>query len=98
MMLAKRANFTGDLVFSGDDLPRGVTLQADTLPAKVDLEPLVFEAAADAPIGGKMLDFYASSADPSKKCEAPSGNAPITLMRLARLFTTPPRSANSTWL
>ena len=67
MMLAKRANFTGDLVFSGDGLPRGVTLQADTLPAKVDLEPLVFEAAADAPIGGKMLDFYASSADPSKK-------------------------------
>lgn len=67
MMLAKRANFSGDLVFSGEGLPKGVTMQADTLSAKLDLEPLVFEAAPDAPIGGKLLDFTAGAADPSKK-------------------------------
>lgn len=67
MMLAKRANFSGDLVFNGEGLPKGVTMQADTLSAKLDLEPLVFEAAPDAPIGGRLLDFTAGAADPSKK-------------------------------
>ena len=35
MMVAKRANFAGDLIFSGEGLPKGVTLQADTLPGKL---------------------------------------------------------------
>ena len=67
MMVAKRANFSGDLIFGGEGLPKGVTFQADTLSGKLDLEPIVFEAAADAAVGGKMLDFTASAADPTKK-------------------------------
>jgi hypothetical protein len=42
-------------------LPPGVTMFADNVPGNVDAEPLVFEAAADAPIdGGKLLDLTAT--------------------------------------
>jgi hypothetical protein len=66
MISAKRANFAGDLNFHVGDLPSGVKLIGDTLPAKLELEPLVFEAAADAPITGKFVELVARSADSAK--------------------------------
>jgi hypothetical protein len=66
MMLAKRANFAGDLQYVIPDLPSGVKLIADTLPAKQELEPLVFEAAPDAPISGKFVELTAVPTDTSK--------------------------------
>jgi hypothetical protein len=66
MMSAKRANFAGDLIYHVSDLPQGVKLVADTLPAKQELEPLVFEAAPDAPITGKFVDLVAKPTDTAK--------------------------------
>ncbi len=66
MISAKRANFAGDLNFSAADLPGGVKLNGDTLAAKLELEPLVFEAASDAPIGGKYVDLVARPAETGK--------------------------------
>ena len=40
-------------------LPAGVKLVAETLPAKIDQFPLVFEAAPDAPIDGKLIELVA---------------------------------------
>ena len=63
MISAKRANFSGDLVFSAEGLPAGVTLHAATMPAKVDAMPLVFEAQSDTPTSGKFIDLTAKLAD-----------------------------------
>ena len=60
LISAKRANFGGELVFGVEGLPAGVTLQADRMAANIDAMPLVFEAAPDAPIGGKLLDLTAT--------------------------------------
>lgn len=66
MISAKRANFTGDLLLDIPDLPPGVKMIADTLPAKLELQPLVFEAAADAPVMGKFVELTARPTDTSK--------------------------------
>jgi hypothetical protein len=60
LISAKRANFNGGLSFDLPGLPSGVTMAADALPSGVDSEPLVFEAASDAPLGTQLLDLTAS--------------------------------------
>jgi hypothetical protein len=57
----KRANANGDLKFKVDGLPSGVKLVSDAMPAKVDSFPLVFEATADAPVTGKLLDLIGTT-------------------------------------
>ena len=66
MMSAKRANFGGDLTYHIGDLPAGVKMVADTVSAKQELQPIVFEAAADAPIVGKYVKLEAKPTDASK--------------------------------
>ena len=66
MMSAKRANFAGDLNFQIGDLPSGVKMIADVLPGKQELEPVVFEAAADAPITGKFVALAAQPTETGK--------------------------------
>jgi hypothetical protein len=63
LLSASRANFGGDLILEGKDLPSGVTMVCDPMPANMTLMPVVFEAAADAPLAGKLLDFTARHAD-----------------------------------
>jgi len=65
LISAKRANFSGDLDLSIEGLPEGVTLHCDTLPAKVDAFPLVFEASSEARLSGKLYDFTARLAGSS---------------------------------
>jgi hypothetical protein len=59
----KRANVNGDLSFKVDGLPEGVNLTADPMPSAVDTFPIVFQAAPDAPIAGKLLDLVATTPD-----------------------------------
>ncbi|MCI0745362.1 MAG: PPC domain-containing protein [Verrucomicrobia subdivision 3 bacterium] len=66
MISARRANFSGDLVFSIDGLPTGIRMNADTMAGKVDAMPIVFEAAADAPSAGKLLELTAKPAESDK--------------------------------
>lgn len=61
-----RANFGGDLVFDGKDLPKGITMHTETVPANMNSWPVVFEAAADAPLEGKLVDFTARHVDPKQ--------------------------------
>src|SRR6185436_8608310 len=59
----KRANFNGDLSFDIRDLPAGTRLLAEPMPSKVDSFPIVFEAATDAPVTGRLLDLVARNTD-----------------------------------
>ncbi len=66
MFNTARANFGGELVFEGNDLPAGITMHAEPVPANLSAVPVVFEAAADAPLSGKLIDFTARHADPAQ--------------------------------
>ncbi|MDA7979138.1 MAG: PPC domain-containing protein [Pirellulales bacterium] len=63
LMLASRGNFRGPLVFDAGDLPEGVTMHAVPMPGNTNLSAIVFEAAEDAPIAGKLVDFQARHAE-----------------------------------
>lgn len=60
---ASRSQFSGDLVFEAADLPAGVSLLAETMPAGLSQIPVVFEAAPEAQIGGRLLTFRGRHAD-----------------------------------
>jgi hypothetical protein len=55
-MNATRENFTGDLKLLFDGLPEGITVEAGTLASGQNSLPVVFEAPADAPIAGRLLE------------------------------------------
>jgi hypothetical protein len=63
---ASRANFGGELVLQPDGLPVGMTMICEPMAANLNTMPVVFEAAADAPLSGKLLDFRAKLADPNQ--------------------------------
>ncbi|MFW6125207.1 MAG: PPC domain-containing protein [Pirellulales bacterium] len=63
---ASRANFGGDLTIHAEGLPEGVTLTAPTMPANLNVVPVLFEAAADAPVAGSLAQLLASHADPAQ--------------------------------
>lgn len=63
---ATRVNFGGEIVLDGNDLPTGVSMHAEPMAANLNAMPVVFEAAADAPIAGKLIDFTGKHADPKQ--------------------------------
>ncbi|MFT5300150.1 MAG: hypothetical protein ACI814_000924 [Mariniblastus sp.] len=63
---ATRENFAGEVILDGADLPAGVTMHAEPMAANLNAMPVVFEAAADAPIAGKLVDFTGKHADPTQ--------------------------------
>lgn len=60
LISAKRENFNGELRFGAEPLPPGLTLAAETLPRQAEAEPLLFEAAPGAPVGGRLVDLTAT--------------------------------------
>ncbi|MBB76315.1 MAG: peptidase [Planctomycetaceae bacterium] len=60
---AGRGNFGGELVLEGKDLPDGLKMLCDNMPSNMNTMPVVFEAAADAPLSGKLLNFTARHAE-----------------------------------
>jgi hypothetical protein len=66
LISAKRVNFGGELSFAVEGLPQGIALLAERMPANIDSMPLVFEAAADAPVTGKLLDLTATGTNENK--------------------------------
>jgi hypothetical protein len=70
LLNANRSNFDGDLVLDGGGLPAGVTLEAPPFKAGQGQIPVVFSAAADAPLGGALVALEArqvSEQDPEGK-------------------------------
>lgn len=64
---ANRTNFGGALVLSAEGLPDKVTLHADQMADNVNQMPIVFEAAPDAAVSGKLVDLIGAHADPNQK-------------------------------
>ncbi|MEZ6061765.1 MAG: PPC domain-containing protein [Planctomycetaceae bacterium] len=59
LISASRVNFGGELVLEDMQLPAGITMTAQPMPAALNTMPVVFEAAADAPLSGALVDFRA---------------------------------------
>ena len=65
-----RRNFDGDLVLDTSQIPPGITMTAPTIKAGQTQVPVVFEAAADAALAGKLVTFEArqvTAEDPEGK-------------------------------
>lgn len=60
---ALRKEFGADLQLIAKDLPPGVTMHAEPLPQGMDMFAVVFEAAKDAPVGGKLVELTAKPTD-----------------------------------
>jgi len=67
LLTASRVGFGGDLVINDDNLPEGVTILNKEMPSNMNTMPLIFEASADAPISGKLVDFTAQPTDENLK-------------------------------
>ncbi|MFM7868608.1 MAG: peptidase, partial [Planctomycetaceae bacterium] len=63
LISAERANFGGELVLDDLQLPAGVKVVAQPMPANLNVMPVVFEAAADAPMAGALVDFRMKPVD-----------------------------------
>lgn len=66
LMNLNRDTCNSDLKLQFDGLPEGVTAAADTIPGSLSAVPVVFEASADATVGGRLLAPMAKLADPAK--------------------------------
>jgi hypothetical protein len=64
---ASRENFGGDLLLDPRNMPPGIKVIADPMPANASTMPVVFEAAKDAPLSGRLVDLQAKSIDPKLK-------------------------------
>jgi hypothetical protein len=69
LLTAKRDDFGGDLVYEAADLPQGVTMHAEKVPSNLRQQPVVFKAAADAPVEGRLVDLRVRHADAERKIE-----------------------------
>jgi hypothetical protein len=59
-----RANFGGEVVLGAAGLPAGLKMNAENVPANLDVVPVVFEADATAAVAGGLVDLTARHADP----------------------------------
>jgi len=66
LLLGNRTNFGGELVLETDQLPPGISVEAQPMAANLNQMPVVFTAAEDAPIGGQLLTLTARHADPAQ--------------------------------
>ena len=66
LISARRSNLSGDMNFQAAPLPAGVSLHADTMPGGLNSFPVVFEAAADAAPGSRLVDLTARLAEGDK--------------------------------
>jgi len=78
-----RTEFGGELVLGADKLPKGMTAFAENMMPYVDTVPMVFEAAADAPVAGNLGGLSAKHVDPKL-------NIPSHFNQTLELVTGPP--------
>jgi hypothetical protein len=63
LVSASRVNWGGDLNVTLDNLPAKLTYQTETMAGNMSVVPVVFEAPADAPIGGNLIQIASKPAD-----------------------------------
>ena len=66
LILATRADFGGPIELTPQSVIPGVTMTTRPMHPSMTLMPVVFEAAADAPIDGDLVDFRGKLADPKQ--------------------------------
>ena len=66
LVSASRANFGGGLILNDEGLPEGITMITRPMPDYMNVWPVVFEAAPDAALSGRLLDFVAQHVDPKQ--------------------------------
>lgn len=66
LISAQRQNFRGEVVLDTDNLPEGVKVHSKPMAANLSTMPVVFEAASDAPIGGKLVQLRGRLNDETK--------------------------------
>jgi hypothetical protein len=86
LVQATRADCGGDLVIGSPDLPGGVTMHSEPMPANLDTVPVVFEAAADAACAGKLCRLTAKPTDPKQTIES-------DFSQVAELVVAPPNQS-----
>ncbi len=67
MINASRIDCGGAITIKGLDLPPGVTIETPVLPANLSSVPVIFVAAPDAPLSGKLVDLVGVLEDAEKK-------------------------------
>jgi hypothetical protein len=73
LIMATRADFGGPIELSSQGVPPGVSMKAQPMHSGMTLMPVVFEAAADAPIDGDLVDLRGMLADPNQPAVAVEG-------------------------
>ncbi|OWK41721.1 putative serine proteinase, subtilase family [Fimbriiglobus ruber] len=76
MVNVNRADWGGPAVVGFDALPAGLAFAAEPVEPGLAAVPVVFEAKADAPTGGRLADLRATPADP-KVAAATSTNLDV---------------------
>lgn len=66
LIAANRINFGGELVMGCENLPKGISIASENMAGNLNLVPVLFEAAADAPIAGTMANLTARHVDPKQ--------------------------------
>lgn len=69
LVSASRVDFGGDLAVDIKDMPAGVTMQTDKMPANQTIAPVLFTAAADAALTGRLADVVGRHVDPNQNIE-----------------------------
>src|SRR5438309_3532460 len=64
LLVGNRFDFGGDLVLGAEGLPKGLTMANENMLASLNVTPVVFEAAADAPVAGTLANIIGKHADP----------------------------------
>lgn len=65
MVGAQRANWGGPLAVEFPGMPQGVTVQAVPMTANRSEIPVLFSAAADAPVGGALVELVGKATEPT---------------------------------
>lgn len=66
VLSASRRDFGGPLQIRGENLPAGITIECPGMPANASVVPVIFHAAAEAEISGRLSDIIGSLTDPAQ--------------------------------
>lgn len=69
LVSANRQDFGGELAIDIQNLPAGMAFETEKMPANQTQVPVLFTAAADAPLGGKLADIIGRTTDPALNVE-----------------------------